>query len=99
MGMIDRITAAGQQATSRARESIEETQIRRDLGHAYTDLGHSAYALIATGALSDPRLTLLAELIEELESRLAALTRRQASGMSDERQASAPEQTSEGLRP
>ena len=73
MGLIERLTAAGQQATASARETLEETQLRRDLARAYDDLGRTTSELIQRGALRDDRLARAARRIGELEARLAAL--------------------------
>lgn len=73
MGMIDKLRAGAEQATSRARESVQEAQLRHDLGAAYGDLGRITFALVERGALSDGQLTSPAARIRELETQLAAL--------------------------
>lgn len=74
MGLIDKMKTGAEQATSRARESLQEAQLRHELGHAYDELGRSAYALLEQGALADERLAAGAARVRELETQLAALT-------------------------
>jgi len=75
MGLIDKFTAAGQQATSRARETVHETQLRQDLNHAYSQLGRETYARLTDGQVTDPRLSPTGERIRVLERELATLAR------------------------
>lgn len=71
--MIDRLRAGAEQATSRARESVQEAQLRHELGVAYADLGRGTFALIEQGAKLDERLGAGVALVRKLEAELAAL--------------------------
>ena len=71
--MIDKLKAGAEQATSRARESVQEAEVRHDLGQAYGELGRIAFALVEQGALTDGRLVSFTERIRGLEEQVAAL--------------------------
>ncbi len=74
MGLIDRLTSAGQQASAGARATVEEADLRRSLARAYDRLGRRAFALIEQGTLRDARLASASEEVRALERRLAAIT-------------------------
>mgnify|MGYP001347623796 CR=1 FL=1 len=71
--MIDRLRAGAEQATSRARDRLEEAQLKHDLSVAYGELGRSVFALIEKGVLSEARLDSGAERIRALQTELGAL--------------------------
>jgi hypothetical protein len=75
MGLVDRMREGAEQATSRARESVQEVQVKRDLAHAYGELGRAAFALIERGAIGEETLDLPAARVRELQAQLAALGR------------------------
>jgi hypothetical protein len=66
MALIDKLKAAGEQATAAARESMKQAELNHDLNQAYNDLGRMTFALVQQGALSDERLAAAAERIHEL---------------------------------
>ena len=62
-------TGAGE-ATARARETVHDAQVSRDLQNAYTELGRTTYTLVDTGSLKDERLDHAVARIRELGSHL-----------------------------
>ena len=56
MGFLDKAKAAAVEATAKAKEGVEDVQTKRELSQAYNDLGKTAFDLIKSGELSDPRL-------------------------------------------
>lgn len=74
MGLIEKLKEGAEQATNRARESVQETQLRHDLLHAYEELGRATCALLDQGLLEHAQLTSGAERINELEKQLAGLS-------------------------
>jgi hypothetical protein len=62
-------TGAGE-ASARARETVQDAQVRRELQHAYTDLGRTTYTLVDEGSLKDERLDHAVQRIRELGSQL-----------------------------
>lgn len=72
--MIDNLKAGAAQATTRARTSMQESTLAREVAQAYGDLGRAAFELMSDGALRDARLTAGVERIRSLEAQLAALT-------------------------
>lgn len=73
MGLIDKLKAAGEEASARARASVEEAQLRRELTQAYRELGRAAFELIEQGALAEATLAASGERIRGLERRLTTL--------------------------
>lgn len=73
MGLIEKLTEGAEQATSRARESVHEAQLKQDLAQAYGELGRATFALLEQGRLEHERLTPGVDRIRELETQLAGL--------------------------
>jgi len=69
MGLIDKAKAAAEQATSKAKEGIEDVQTKRELAQAYGELGRVAYELAENDQISHPRLAELVDRIRDLEGR------------------------------
>jgi hypothetical protein len=69
-GAEDLKVGAGE-ATTRARETVQEAQLRRDLAQAYTELGRTTYTLVEDGSLVDDRLDHAVQRIRELGAQLA----------------------------
>jgi hypothetical protein len=74
MELIDKLNAGAQHAIARARESVHETQLKRELADAYADLGRRTFALLQQRSITDERLASPASRIHDLEAQLAALT-------------------------
>jgi len=72
MGLLDRAMAVAEQAATKAKETAEELQTKRDLGQAYNELGRRAFELIEAGELTSPPLDPLAERVRTLNAELAA---------------------------
>jgi hypothetical protein len=68
MGFLDKAKAAAEQAATRAKEGVEEVQTKRNLTHAYDELGRTAFDLIEEGQISHERMTLLADEIRKLRA-------------------------------
>jgi hypothetical protein len=75
MGLLDRAMAAAEQAATKAKETAEELQTKRDLGQAYNELGRKAFELIEAGELSSAPLEPLAGRVRTLKAELAAKER------------------------
>jgi len=56
MGFLDKAKQAAEQAAAKAREGVEDVQAKRELAQAYNELGKTAFELIESGQLSEPRL-------------------------------------------
>lgn len=72
MGFLDKAKAAAEQATAKAKEGVDEVQAKRNLTHAYEDLGKVAFELIESGAVTHERLNEPAQAVRDLQSRLEA---------------------------
>lgn len=72
MGFLDKAKAVAEQAASKAKESVEDVQVKRELGQAYDDLGKQAFELIESGALTHPALEEAAAKVRALIARAAA---------------------------
>ncbi len=68
MGFLDKAKAAAEQAKVKAQEGVEQVQAKKETTQAYWDLGHKAYELSSSGAISHPELEPLVQRIRELES-------------------------------
>ena len=49
MGFLDKAKAAAEQAATKAKEGVEDVQAKRNLSHAYEELGRTAYGLLQLG--------------------------------------------------
>ncbi len=88
MGMIEKMKNAGQQAVSGARETLGKTQLRRQLDHAYSQLGRGTYNTVQDGTLIEQRLSYATDIVGELDRKLADFqrsdsTRQQHGTMAD----------------
>ena len=68
MGFLDKAKAAAEQAKVKAQEGVEQVQAKKETTQAYWDLGHKAYQLASSGAISHPELEPLVQRISELEA-------------------------------
>ena len=68
MGFLDKARAAAEEAATRAKEGVDEIQMKRSLSHAYEDLGRTAFELIESGEISHLRLTSQADEIRRLNA-------------------------------
>ena len=73
MGFLDKVKTATDQAIARGKEELEEQKTKRELSHAYGELGETVFGLVDSGALSDDRLTASVERIRGLKAKLAEL--------------------------
>jgi hypothetical protein len=69
MGFLDKAMSMAEQATTKAKEGVEDVQTKRGLGQAYTELGKAAFGLIESGELSHPGLEEAAAKIRELRAK------------------------------
>ena len=60
------------QAATKAKEGVEDVQQKRELSHAYDELGKTAFELIESGEISHPRFEATAAQIRDLNDKLAA---------------------------
>ena len=70
MGFLDKAKATAEQAASRAKEGVEDVQLKRELTQSYGELGKVAYGLAARGDITHPELIPIVEKIRELEGRV-----------------------------
>jgi len=69
MGFLDKAKAAAEQATAKAKEGVEDVQIKRELSQAYNELGKIAFELVESNDISHPKLETVAEKIRALNER------------------------------
>jgi hypothetical protein len=81
MGFLDKAKSAAEQAAQKAKvgaefaaqkakETAEDVQTKRDLGNAYDELGHKAFELVVSGAISHGELAPIVAKIHELPAKL-----------------------------
>ena len=71
MGFLDKAKAAAEQAAARAKEGVDDVQAKRELSQAYNELGKTAYELIESGEVTNPRFEATAAKIRALNERAA----------------------------
>ena len=69
MGLLDKAKAAAAEATAKAKEGVEEVQVKRELSQAYNELGKVAFELVESNDIAHARLDPLAEKIRALNER------------------------------
>ena len=75
MSFFDKVRQAGQQAATRAKEELDVIQRKREISHAYSQLGRRAAELAKEGQLTDPEAVSIVERIGRLETELASAER------------------------
>lgn len=79
MGLFDRIKENIQETATLAREGIGELQVKRELGHAYGELGRRLFDQIDAGTLQasgvEAELARVRELKRQLEAEEAQAAR------------------------
>ena len=68
MGLLEKAKAAAEQAATMAKEGVEDVQAKRNLSHAYEQLGRTAYDLFQAGQISHQRLNAPADEISKLQA-------------------------------
>jgi hypothetical protein len=69
MGFLDKAKQAAEQATAKAKEGVEDVQVKRELSQAYNELGKIAFELVESNELAHAKLEPLAEKIRTLNAR------------------------------
>lgn len=69
MGFLDKAKAAAVEATAKAKEGVEDVQLKRELSQAYNELGKAAFELIESNEIAHPSLATVAEKIRGLHER------------------------------
>ncbi len=69
MGFLDKAKQAAEQATAKAKEGVEDVQLKRELSQAYNELGKIAFELVDGNEIAHPRLDAVAEKIRALNER------------------------------
>ena len=69
MGLLDKAKAAAQEATAKAKEGVEDVQLKRELSQAYNELGKTAFELLEGNDISHPKLETVAAKIRSLNER------------------------------
>jgi hypothetical protein len=73
VGIFDKAKAAAEQAAAKAKEGVEDVQVKRELGQAYGELGKTTFELVESGELSHAAL-------EEVVARIRGLNEKAGSG-------------------
>ena len=71
MGFLDKAKAAAEQAAAKAKEGVEDVQLKRELGQAYGELGRAAFELAEGGELAHPQLEAIVARIRALNEKAA----------------------------
>ena len=93
MGFLDKAKAAAVEATAKAKEGVEDVQLKRELSQAHNELGKIAFELLESHDISHPKLETVAEKIRGLNERergAGTLAGATAGGTSDTHDPSQP---------
>ena len=71
MGFLDKAKAAAEQAAAKAKEGVEDVQVKRELGQAYGELGKTAFALVESGEIEHAQLDEVVAKIRALNEKAA----------------------------
>ena len=69
MGLLDKAKQAAEQAAAKAKEGVEDVQLKRELSQAYNELGKIAFELLEGNDIAHPKLEATAEKIRSLNER------------------------------
>ena len=69
MGFLDKAKQAAEQATAKAKEGVEDVQLKRELSQTYNELGKVSFELVESNEITHPKLDALAEKIRALNER------------------------------
>jgi hypothetical protein len=69
MGFLDKAKAAAVEATAKAKEGVEDVQLKRELSQAHNELGKIAFELVESSAIAHPRLEAVVVKIRALNER------------------------------
>jgi hypothetical protein len=69
MGLLDKAKQAAEQATAKAKEGVEDVQLKRELSQAYNELGKVAFELVEGNEIAHARLEAVAAKIRTLHDR------------------------------
>lgn len=69
MGLLDKAKQAAEQATAKAKEGVEDVQLKRELSQAYNELGKVAFELVEGNEIAHARLEAVAAKIRALNDR------------------------------
>jgi hypothetical protein len=70
MGFLDKAKTAADQMAARAKEGVDDVQAKRNLTHAYEDLGRTAFQLIEENEISHPRLSAQADEVRKFRAQV-----------------------------
>jgi hypothetical protein len=70
MGLLDKAKGAAEQAARKAKEGAGQVQTKRELSHAYGELGRTTFDLVENGELANSRLSPTVERIRTLKAQL-----------------------------
>ena len=71
-GFLNKAKQAAETAVTKTKEGVEDVQQKRELGQAYDELGKTAFELIESGEISNPRFDATVAKIRDLKEKLAA---------------------------
>ena len=68
----EKVKAGAEQAATKARDEVEELQTKRDLNHAYSELGKKALELVDRGEISHAEIAGQVQRAHTLKAQLEA---------------------------
>jgi hypothetical protein len=84
VSFFNKAKQAAEQAAAKAKEGVEDVQQKRELSQAYGELGKTAFELLESGEISNPRLEATAAKIRELNEKIAEPSATAATSSGDD---------------
>ena len=70
MGLLDKVKSQAEQAAAKAKEGMQEVQLKRELAQTHEELGRLTFELVDAGELTHDRLAPLVAKARDLKARL-----------------------------
>ncbi len=71
MGLLDKVKSQAEEVAAKAKEGVQDVQLKRELGQVHDELGQLAFELVDKGEIAHDRLTPLVSKVRDLKARLA----------------------------
>ncbi len=79
MGLLDKVKAGAEQAAAKAKEGVQELELKRELGQLHSQLGAKTFELVEKGEIANPMLDELVGKVRAVKEKLAAVGEPQAA--------------------
>ena len=71
MGLLDKVKAQTEAVAAKAKEGVQDVQLKRELGQVHEELGKLAFELVEAKEITHERLAPLVTKVHDLTAQLA----------------------------